>query len=82
MRRTGNILLTVLWLVLAVIYSTPLWLPRFLSIDAAVSVDPPTRQWLLPLVAVAAVALPPSLLAAVTWWWVRRRRAADTTCLS
>jgi uncharacterized membrane protein len=76
MRRTGDILLTGFWLVLAVVYSTPLWLPRFLSIDAAVSVDPQIREWILPLLAAVAVVLPPSLLAAGTWWWVRRRRAA------
>lgn len=66
-------LLAALWILLALTYSTPLWLPRFVSIDVAVTVDPAARQWLLPIFAVVATAVPPSLLAAFTWWWARRK---------
>lgn len=75
-RRTVNIMLAALWILLAAAYSAPLWLPQIMSIDFALMIDPSAPDWLLPVILVVACAVPPFLLAAFTWWWLRGRKPA------
>jgi len=72
MRQISGVLLALLWMVLLVVYSLPLWFSRYASIDMHVSAVPPAPQWLAPVFVVIACALPPLVLAALTWLWFRR----------
>ncbi len=75
MRQLTGALLALLWLVLLVVYSAPLWISRRVSIDMQISAVPPAPQWLATAFIVAALVLPPVVLAALTWLWFRRPAA-------
>ncbi len=76
MRHLITILLIVLWAVLLLIYSAPIWLSNFGSLNVAISVDPPAPAWMAVPVFVLTLLVPLLVLGLVTWWWVRWHRRA------
>jgi len=77
MRHAGGAVLGILWALLLLAYSAPLWKPGAVSWDFAVSVHPPLQLWMVGALAAVLLALPPFALGLVTWRWVRRNRHAD-----
>ncbi len=73
-RRLQGVVLCVLWILLCVAYSAPLWLPGFVSLDFAVSVEPPGRTWMAVVLVAVMLLAPPILLSVLTIRWLRGRR--------
>jgi hypothetical protein len=70
-------ILVALWLILALLYTFPLWLPLIAPVtvrfDVAVGPAEPFRA--AELVPWAVLVSPLLALSALTIWWVRRSRA-------
>ena len=73
MRTAGLVVLSILWVLALVLYTAPLWLPSFGSVDVAV--DPPHQAALVKRALLGLSFVPLLVLAFLTWWFLHRAHA-------
>jgi hypothetical protein len=73
MRTLGSGILVLLWALAAVLYSAPIWLPRFGSVS--MWVDPPDQAWIVRVVLLGLSLIPLLLLGLFTWRFMHSARA-------